>query len=100
MTRAALGIIVLAAVGGAPPNGVYRIAPEGAVANDNRSSAGTLRGDVLTLRLEARQVEWRPEGDSRPGIVLRAFAEAGKPASVPGPAHPSARRNGDPCHCA
>jgi FtsP/CotA-like multicopper oxidase with cupredoxin domain len=58
---------------------------ERAVVNDNRTSAGTLRGGVLTVRLEAREAEWHPDGDADRGIVVRAFAEAGKPASVPGP---------------
>lgn len=53
--------------------------------NDNRASAGVLRDGVLTVRLEAREGEWRPDGDDRPGIVVHAFGEAGRPASVPGP---------------
>jgi FtsP/CotA-like multicopper oxidase with cupredoxin domain len=53
--------------------------------NDNRSSAGTLQGGVLTVRLEVREGEWHPERDSDPGIVVRAFAEQGKPARIPGP---------------
>ena len=53
--------------------------------NDNRSPAGTLRGGVLTVDLEARDGEWHPDADSAPGIRVRAFAERGKGASVPGP---------------
>jgi FtsP/CotA-like multicopper oxidase with cupredoxin domain len=53
--------------------------------NDNRTSAGVLRDRVLTVRLEAREGEWRPDGDDRPGIIVYAFGEAGRPASVPGP---------------
>ena len=36
-----------------PPTGAERISP-----NDNRKSAGTLSGGVLTIRLEARAGEW------------------------------------------
>ena len=53
--------------------------------NDNRTPAGSLRNGVLTLHLEAREAEWHPDGDAAPGIVVRAFAERGKRASVPGP---------------
>ena len=60
-------------------------APERATVNDNRAPAGTLRDGVLTLRLEAREAEWHPDRDGDPGIVVRAFAESGRAASVPGP---------------
>jgi FtsP/CotA-like multicopper oxidase with cupredoxin domain len=53
--------------------------------NDNRTPAGTVRNGVLTIRLEIRQGEWHPDGDTDPSLVVRAFAEEGKPASVPGP---------------
>ena len=53
--------------------------------NDNRSPAGTLRGGVLTVDLEAREGEWHPDADPAPGIRVRAFAERGKDVSVPGP---------------
>jgi FtsP/CotA-like multicopper oxidase with cupredoxin domain len=56
-----------------------------ALANDNRTPAGTLRNGVLTLRLEVREGEWHPDKDSDPGLVLRAFAEVGKPPTIPGP---------------
>lgn len=55
------------------------------VINDNRAAAGTLRNGVLTIQLEAREGEWHPDGESAPGIVVRAFAEKGKPLSIPGP---------------
>jgi FtsP/CotA-like multicopper oxidase with cupredoxin domain len=63
-----------------PHAGLARVA-----INDNRSPAGTLRGGVLTVDLEAREGEWHPDADSAPGIRVRAFAERGKNASVPGP---------------
>jgi len=55
------------------------------ITHDNRTPAGTLTGGVLTIRLEAGEGEWHPERDSDPAIVVRAFAESGKPLSVPGP---------------
>jgi hypothetical protein len=62
------------------PTPVERIA-----INDNRSPAGVVRGGVLTVRLEVRQGVWRPDGESDPGLTVRAFAEVGKEASTPGP---------------
>jgi FtsP/CotA-like multicopper oxidase with cupredoxin domain len=53
--------------------------------NDNRSSAGTLVNRVLTVRLEAREGEWHPDGDRDPGLDVRAFAEEGRTATIPGP---------------
>ena len=38
--------------------------PARAVANDNRAPAGPLRDGVLTVRLEARESEWHPDGDA------------------------------------
>ena len=62
-----------------------RRAPARIVTHDNRAAAGTLASGVLTIRLEIREGEWHPDADSMPGVVLRAFGEAGKPASIPGP---------------
>ena len=53
--------------------------------NDNRAAAGTLRDGVLTIRVEARLGDWRPDGDADPGITVAAFAEEGKPPQIPGP---------------
>ncbi|HKP15612.1 MAG TPA: multicopper oxidase domain-containing protein [Gemmatimonadaceae bacterium] len=58
---------------------------ERAAINDNRAPAGTLNGGVLTVDLEVREVDWRPDRDDQPGLVVRAFAERGKRASIPGP---------------
>jgi FtsP/CotA-like multicopper oxidase with cupredoxin domain len=58
---------------------------ERAVVNDNRVAAGTLRDGVLSVHLEVREVEWKPDGDAAPGLLVWAFAERGKHASVPGP---------------
>ena len=56
-----------------------------AVANDNRTPAGRLRHDTLTLALDVRQARWRPESPSDSGIVVAAFAEAGQPPRIPAP---------------
>jgi FtsP/CotA-like multicopper oxidase with cupredoxin domain len=55
------------------------------VPNDNRQPAGILRGSTLTLRVEARAGTWQPEGPRGPELPIYAFAEEGKPPSVPGP---------------
>lgn len=55
------------------------------MANDNRTPAGTLTNGVLSLRLEARQVHWQPEGPDGITLTVPAFAEDGKPPAVPGP---------------
>ena len=75
----------LAMLGGAAVTAALPHRPTAALANDNRTPAGTLRNGVLTLRLEVREAEWHPDKDSDPGLVLRAFAEAGKPPAIPGP---------------
>jgi hypothetical protein len=53
--------------------------------NDNRTPAGTMANGVLTVRLEVREGEWHPDRDTDPGLTVRAFAEVGKTASIPGP---------------
>jgi hypothetical protein len=53
--------------------------------NDNRTPAGTMANGVLTVRLEVREGEWHPDRDTDPGLLVRAFAEFGKTASIPGP---------------
>ena len=55
------------------------------VPNDNRRPAGTLRGGVLTVRLEVRTGVWYPEGPRGDSVVAPVFAEEGKPPQVPGP---------------
>ena len=56
-------------------------------ANDNRVPAGVLKDGVLTLRLAAERVRWRPEGQSEtdPTRTIDAFAEEGKAPQIPGP---------------
>jgi FtsP/CotA-like multicopper oxidase with cupredoxin domain len=56
-----------------------------AAANPNTAPAGRLRGEVLELELVATLAMWHPDGDSRPGIRVEAFAEPGKRPQVPAP---------------
>ncbi|MEO8563333.1 MAG: multicopper oxidase domain-containing protein, partial [bacterium] len=53
--------------------------------NDNRTPAGRLEKGILTVRLEAREGAWHPDGENAPGVVVRAFAEQGKHLQAPGP---------------
>lgn len=53
--------------------------------NDNLVVAGTRNGDTVSLQLVAQRAEWRPAGDSLPGIPIAAFAEEGGQPSNPGP---------------
>jgi manganese oxidase len=54
-------------------------------ANDNRLPQGHLSNGVLTIELEARVGTWYPEERDGPGLQVQAFAEAGRPAEIPGP---------------
>jgi FtsP/CotA-like multicopper oxidase with cupredoxin domain len=72
--------LLLTGAGAATQTALPRAAP-----NDNLVAAGTLREGVLTVALEVRQTIWYPDGDTLPGMTIKAFAEAGKNPSVPGP---------------
>ena len=85
--RRPIGTAILAAVAclgvsGAVsrPADLRRVVP-----NDNRRPAGSLKGGVLTLRLEVRTGAWYPEGPKGDSVVAPVFAEEGKPPQVPGP---------------
>lgn len=54
-------------------------------ANDNRTPAGTRRGRVHQVRLEARTGIWYPEGPKGRGLEVAAWGEPGKPLQNPGP---------------
>ena len=87
-TTAAAAILFTMGTGGDEP--AHFIPPAAAaaeriVANDNRAPAGTLRGGVLTIRLEARAGEWHPDGDADVGVQVRAFGEESKPLRIPAP---------------
>ena len=60
-------------------------AAERIVTNDNRVAAGSLAGETLTLKLEARTGEWKPDGDAATAVTVSAFAIEGGPLQVPGP---------------
>src|SRR6478672_11237382 len=79
MPRWALSLAVLLLAG---PS---RRSPETIAPNDNRHTAGTFANGVLTVALEAREGEWRPEGDGGRALALAAFAEEGQALSTPGP---------------
>jgi FtsP/CotA-like multicopper oxidase with cupredoxin domain len=54
-------------------------------ANDNRASAGRMRGDTLKLNLEVRLARWHPQADSGPYVDAPVFAEVGHAPQIPGP---------------
>lgn len=56
-----------------------------ALPNDNRVAAGRIENDTLRLRLTVRLADWHILGDSLPAFRVLAFAEVGKPPSIPGP---------------
>jgi FtsP/CotA-like multicopper oxidase with cupredoxin domain len=62
-----------------------RPAPQTIDINDNRRPAGRLERGVLTVRLEARNGMWYPEGPDGTGLPVAAFAEEGRPMQNPGP---------------
>ena len=53
--------------------------------NDNAHRAGRLDKGVLTVSLEARTGEWRPEEGTGPTYPVAAFSVAGGPLQTPGP---------------
>lgn len=53
--------------------------------HDNAVASGTLRDGALSLGFEIRRGMWHPNGKDRPGTPMLAFAEPGKPLSLPGP---------------
>ncbi len=59
--------------------------PPTLLANDNRSSAGVLRDNVLTLHLVVEMARWYPEAANGPSVDVPAFAEEGEVPSIPGP---------------
>lgn len=60
-------------------------APPAVVANDNRTPAGTLNGDTLTVRLVVQRARWHPEAPDGPYADVEALGEEGKPPSIPAP---------------
>lgn len=67
---------------------VYPLAaqmPPPIAANDNRTPAGALQGNVLKLQLEMRKGTWHPEAENGEAMGVYAFGEAGKTLQIPGP---------------
>jgi FtsP/CotA-like multicopper oxidase with cupredoxin domain len=58
---------------------------EQTVVNDNRRPAGSASGRTVTIHLDIRRGVWHPTRDDGPGVSVNAFAEEGKPLTVPGP---------------
>ncbi len=54
-------------------------------ASDNRTPAGHLDANGLTLRLEIRQGRWYPEDADGKSYEIYSFAEEGRPPQTPGP---------------
>jgi FtsP/CotA-like multicopper oxidase with cupredoxin domain len=81
--RAATGVVVLLVCATAAAKTVSSTAPE-VRPNPNTTSAGALRGGVLTVVLEAKASVWR-FSDSRAPMTVAAFSERGKSPVMPGP---------------
>jgi FtsP/CotA-like multicopper oxidase with cupredoxin domain len=85
LQRLCAGVAVLVLLVGCASNGAGP-ASNAVQPNDNRQSAGTLSGSVLTLALETRSGVWHPEGETGRALdSVAAFAEVGKGMTTPGP---------------
>jgi manganese oxidase len=80
-----LVLLLLLALPGTSVAGAQAGTAEQITINDNRRAAGTLDGAAMTIRLEAREGEWHPDGDSQPGIKVLAFSIEGAALQIPGP---------------
>src|SRR5688572_19864009 len=56
-----------------------------AASNDNRISVGKVQDGVVTVRLVTREAMWFPDGPDGCALRVRAFAEEGRSAQIPGP---------------
>ncbi len=54
-------------------------------ANDNRSAAGKLRGNVLTIKLVVGIARWYPQASNGPFVDVETFAEEGRTPTIPAP---------------
>ncbi len=57
----------------------------GVIPNDNKITAGTLSGNVLSVDLEVVWADFRMETPDRPGLRVTAIGEAGKSPQIPAP---------------
>ncbi len=83
-----VSVLTIAAFTGTTPLAAaeHAAAPVETIAtNDNRIAAGALDGTTLTVRLEAREGLWHPDGDTDPGVNVLAFGVEGAPLQIPGP---------------
>lgn len=78
-----VGVAFVAALGATPD--AFPFASTDATTNDQREIAGELRVGEYTLALELRRTTWHPNAPSKLAVDVPAFAETGRPASVPGP---------------
>lgn len=62
-----------------------------AVANDNRSAAGSTKDGVLAVVLDARPARWLPDADVDSTLTVQAFAEQNGAPRIPGPLIRAAR---------
>ena len=86
LTDAAAGVALVLFPLAARAHEVTHPAPDTRiVSNDNRRPAGTLRNGVLTVRIDARDGTWTPDGPMGHHYSVAAFAEVGKTATTPGP---------------
>lgn len=80
--------LLLGGAGSSPRSSCPQFPPSDAptaLPNDNRTSAGTLRDGVLTVRLVVKPALWYPEGSQGCAIPQNVFAEDGKAPQIPGP---------------
>jgi FtsP/CotA-like multicopper oxidase with cupredoxin domain len=75
---ALVAVLALGCAGSAPPS--HRI-----LSNDNLVAAGHVADGAWTVRLEIREGDWYPEGDSGLSEPMLAFAEPGRAPQIPGP---------------
>ncbi len=78
----ALGLLITLSILGACGRGT---GVADVTSNDQRRIAGVLQDSAYTLALEVRRMTWRPNAPRALDVDVAAFAEAGRPATVPGP---------------
>ncbi|HEV7704799.1 MAG TPA: multicopper oxidase domain-containing protein, partial [Gemmatimonadaceae bacterium] len=84
-------LVVLAVAGvatltlGAARRASHPLTAERVAPNDNVHRAGQLHNGVLTVAIDAREGEWRPELEAGPTYHVAAFAVAGGALQLPGP---------------
>ncbi|MHB1312510.1 MAG: hypothetical protein ACYC3L_10895, partial [Gemmatimonadaceae bacterium] len=82
---ALLSVVLLPAVSLPHSTEPHARAARAVVANDNRTTAGTRRGDTLTARFTVQLATWAPEGEHHRQVDVAAFTEDGKAPMIPAP---------------